>query len=31
MGWRYEWIAELDRDVYDVMIEDLKKAHEGDG
>jgi len=23
--WKYEWVAELPRDVYDILLEDLKK------
>ena len=23
MGWRYEWLYSLDRDVYDVLIEEI--------
>ena len=23
MGWRYEWVSELDEDVYGVLLEDL--------
>jgi len=23
-GWRYEWVQELDRDVYDVLVEQIK-------
>jgi len=26
-GWRYEWIATLPRDVYDVLIEEMEQAH----
>jgi len=25
-GWRYEWIASLPRDVYDVLIEEMQRA-----
>jgi len=26
MGWRYEWVAELDTAVYDVLLEHLMAA-----
>lgn len=26
-GWRYEWVDSLDPDVYDVLVEELNKAH----
>lgn len=25
MNWRYEWISELDEDVYSVLVEMLQK------
>ena len=24
--WRYEWVAELPREVYDVLIDELNKS-----
>jgi hypothetical protein len=26
MHWRYEWVAELPRDVYEILVEDLNKT-----
>jgi len=23
--WKYDWVAELPRDVYDILLEELKK------
>jgi len=23
--WKYDWVAELPRDVYDILVEDLNK------
>lgn len=28
MNWRYEWVAELDEDVYDVLIATLQEDTE---
>jgi len=25
-GWRYDWVADLPRDVYDVLIEEMDRA-----
>jgi len=25
-GWRYEWVQTLDPDVYDVLLEEIRKA-----
>jgi len=25
-GWRYEWVRDLDQDVFDVLIDELQKA-----
>jgi hypothetical protein len=27
-GWRYEWVADLDPDVYDVLIDELTTEHQ---
>lgn len=27
-GWRYEWVRDLDADVHDVLIEELRRADE---
>jgi hypothetical protein len=28
MHWRYEWVAELPQDVYDILVEELNKEAE---
>lgn len=25
MGWRYEWVRDLPRDVYEILVEELMK------
>jgi len=25
-GWKYDWVAQLDADVYDVLIEEMQKV-----
>ena len=30
MHWRYEWVAALPHDVYEVLVEELSKETDGD-
>jgi len=30
MGWRYEWVEDLDADVYDVLVAELTKESAGE-
>jgi hypothetical protein len=31
MGWRYEWVAELDADVLAVLEDEMRRAHADEG
>lgn len=26
-GWRYDWVDALDPDVYDVLVDEMNRAH----